>query len=120
MKILIDVMSGDNAPLELIKGAVAAARDFPAAQLVLVGREDVIKQVAAEQGLSLDKVSIAHADGIITMEDAPMSVVRAKKDCSMAVALKMLAAGEGDAVVSAGNTGALLTGATLLVFVNLP
>ena len=114
MKIIIDVMSGDNAPLELLKGAVMAA-DECGEDIVVVGDENKIRETAAKEGLSLDKVTVAHADEVITMEDEALSVVRAKKGSSMSVGLKMLSNGEGDAFVSAGNTGALLAGATLIV-----
>ena len=114
MKIIVDVMSGDNAPLEIIKGAVEAADAFEA-QIVIVGDENVISDVAVKNDLDLSKLSIVHAASVIDMEDKPMCVVREKKDSSMSVGLKMLSNGEGDAFVSAGNTGALVTGATLIV-----
>lgn len=114
MKIIVDVMSGDNAPLEIIKGAVEAANTYDA-EIVIVGDENVISEVAVKNEIDLSKVSIAHAVSVIDMEDKPMCVVREKKDSSMSVGLKMLANGEADAFVSAGNTGALVTGATLIV-----
>lgn len=116
MKIILDAMSGDNAPLEIIKGAVMAADEYPV-DLVLTGDEEVIRSVAEENGLDIDKpnISIAQATQVITMEDSPLCVVREKNDSSMAVGLKMLAAGEGDVFVSAGNTGALHAGSTLIV-----
>ena len=114
MKIIVDVMSGDNAPLEIIKGAVEAAEAFEA-EIVIVGDENVISDVAVKNDLDLSKLSIVHAASVIDMEDKPMCVVREKKDSSMSVGLKMLSNGEGDAFVSAGNTGALVTGATLIV-----
>ncbi len=114
MKIIVDVMSGDNAPLEIIRGAVEAA-DVYDAKIVIVGDENVISDVAVKNELDLSKVEIVHAASVIDMEDKPMCVVREKKDSSMSVGLKMLSNGEGDAFVSAGNTGALITGATLIV-----
>ena len=114
MKIIVDVMSGDNAPLEIIKGAVEAA-DVYDAEIVIVGDENVISEVAVKNDINLSKVEIVHAASVIDMEDKPMCVVREKKDSSMSVGLKMLSNGEGDAFVSAGNTGALVTGATLIV-----
>ena len=114
MKIIVDVMSGDNAPLEIIKGAVDAADAYDA-KIVIVGDENVISDVAVKNELDLSKLDIVHAVSVIDMEDKPMCVVREKKDSSMSVGLKMLANGEGDAFVSAGNTGALITGATLIV-----
>ena len=116
MRIIVDVMSGDNAPLEIIKGAIDAALQFDNATIVMVGDENVISDIAVKNDLNLPaNVEIANAKSVITMEDKPMCVVREKKDSSMSVGLRMLANGEADAFVSAGNTGALITGATLIV-----
>ena len=114
MKIIIDVMSGDNAPAELLRGASMAADEY-SADIVVVGNREIIEETAQKEGLSLEKLTVIHASEVIDMEDKALSVVREKKDSSMSVGLKMLAQGEGDAFVSAGNTGALLAGATLLV-----
>ena len=114
MKIILDVMGGDNAPEETVKGACLAAREFPHTY-VLVGNREEIQRVATENQLDISGFEIVHTETVITMEDDPLCVNRAKKDSSMAVALKMLADGEGDAMVSTGNTGALFTGATLIV-----
>lgn len=111
MKIIIDAMGGDNAPAEVVKGALAA-KDALGAEIVLVGRETEVKACLGDRA---SEVELVNADEVITMEDDPTSAVRSKKNSSMAVALKLLADGEGDAVVSAGSTGALLTGATLIV-----
>lgn len=115
MRILIDVMSGDNAPLELLRGAVTAAAEYPNLTIAVVGTEAVIRETAEDDGLSLDGIEVIPSVSVIEMEDKALSVVRDKKDSSMSVGLHALAAGEGDAFVSAGNTGALLAGATLLV-----
>ena len=114
MRILVDAMGGDNAPLEVVKGAAVAARDFDA-EIVLVGDENAISDIAVKNEIDLTGISIVHANSAISMEDSPLTVVREKRDSSMTVGLKMLAAGEADAFVSAGNTGALITGATLIV-----
>ena len=114
MKIIIDVMSGDNAPLELVKGAVMA-KETLGVEIVAIGNEQVIRAIATEESLNLDGIQIVDTDVVINMEDDAVSVVRSKKDSSMSVGLQMLSRGEGDAFVSAGNTGALLTGATLIV-----
>ncbi len=107
-------MGGDNAPLETVKGVCAAAKEFPA-EYTVIGDREQIEKIAAENSLEISSFTIVHTTDVMTMEDDPMSIRRAKKDCSMAVGLRMLAAGEGDAFVSTGNTGALFTGATLLV-----
>lgn len=116
MNIIIDCMSGDNAPEEIVKGALDGASKYGVTP-VLVGEEAVIRAVAQKNDLSLDGAKIVHAPGPhITMEDAPGDVMNAEKaQSSMAIALDLLKSGEGDALVSAGNTGALLTGATLKI-----
>jgi glycerol-3-phosphate acyltransferase PlsX len=116
MKIILDAMGGDNAPQATVLGAVAAAKDF-GADITLVGRENEILQVLKDNGMTeLPKgISIFHAEDVVDMHDDPAAVVRKRKDSSMVVGLKMLSQGEGDAFISAGSTGALLTGATLVV-----
>jgi len=115
MKIVIDVMSGDNAPAELIKGVCASAKENPEVEYTVVGNETVIRAEAEKCGLDISAFDIVHADDVITMEDDPMCVTRSKSGSSMSVGLRLLANGEGDAFVSAGNTGALFTGASLIV-----
>ena len=115
MKIILDAMGGDNAPQAVVEGAVAAAKEFDA-QLVLVGREDEVNAcLAAAGGTDLPNLSVVHAEEVVIMEDDPTRACSRKKDSSMAVALRMLKDGEGDAAISAGSTGALLSGATLIV-----
>ena len=110
MKIIIDAMGGDNAPREIIKGALRAKHEL-GIDLILVGQEEAIR-ASLPAG---EDVEIVDAREIITMEDDPSTATRRKKDSSMAVSLRLLKEGAGDAVVSAGSTGALLTGATLTV-----
>ena len=114
MKIIIDCMGGDNAPLEILKGVVDAKAEL-GGEYLLVGHKEQMETIAKENGLDLSGFEILHAETVITMEDDPSTATRRKKDSSMAVALTMLKDGKGDAVVSAGSTGALLTGATLIV-----
>ena len=108
-------MSGDFAPLETLKGASLAAKEYKEHTILLVGDQNVISHVAVTNEIDIAGIEIIHADSIITMEDNPICVVRDKKDSSMSVGLKSLAKGEVDAFVSAGNTGALITGATIIV-----
>ena len=115
MRVLVDVMSGDNAPLELIKGAIDAANEYKDHEIVIIGDENVISDTVIQNELQLGNITIQHAPDVINMEDRALAVVREKRESSMSIGLKMLAAGEGDAFVSAGNTGALITGATLIV-----
>lgn len=110
MKIIVDAMGGDNAPEEIVKGALQARKEL-GVEIVLVGQKEAIEAVLPEG----ETAEIVDAREIITMDDDPSTATRRKKDSSMAVALRMLKDGEGDAVLSAGSTGALLTGATLTV-----
>lgn len=113
MKIIIDAMSGDNAPHEIIKGAVLAKKELPCG-IILVGDEKIIRESAEAQKLSLDGIEIVHASEVITMEDAPLAI-REKRNSSMRVGFKLLHDGVGDAFVGAGNTGAMHVGSTLFV-----
>lgn len=112
MKIIIDAMGGDNAPAEIVKGAVRAKREL-GLDIVLVGRKEDVDACLKSEGES--GIEVVDAREVITMEDDPSTATRRKKDASMTVALNLLRDGAGDAVVSAGSTGALLTGATLIV-----
>lgn len=115
MTIILDAMGGDNAPQAIVKGAVDACREF-GVDIVLVGIEDEVKACLKDCGAANEsRITVRPASEVITMEDDPSTATRRKKDSSMTVALTMLKNGEGDAVVSAGSTGALLTGATLIV-----
>lgn len=115
MKLILDAMGGDNAPAEIIKGAVSAVREYDDISLVLTGREAEMREIFQREKLSLDRITLVDCPDVVTMEDSPRSVVSSKKNSSMTAGLKMLASGEGDAFISAGNTGALMTGATVLV-----
>ena len=112
MRILVDAMGGDNAPQEIVKGAMRAKSEL-GLDITLVGQKEAI--LACLDGSEKDAVRIVDAREVITMEDDPSTATRRKKDSSMAVALRLLKEGKGDAVISAGSTGALLTGATLTV-----
>lgn len=114
MNIIIDAFGGDNAPLEVIKGAIDAHNDFEV-DITLVGDEEKIKKCAADNSLDISGLKLRQADTVIDVCAEPTDVVKSKKDCSMAVGLRMLADGEGDAFLSAGSTGALVVGATMIV-----
>ena len=120
MKILLDAMGGDNAPDANIKGAVKAIKDIKA-EVVLIGNEQIINSKIKEfygvdkiEEIS-DRLKIHHTTETIEMEDIPTQAIKHKKDSSMVVGFNMLKEGKGDVFISAGNSGALLTGATLLV-----
>ena len=115
MRIIADVMGSDKGARELVKGACQAIREYKDIELVLVGDATEIKEVIVEFGGNTDRIEIVATTDVIEMCDDPLSVNRSKSASSMSTGLRMLAAGEGDAFVSAGNTGALFTGATLIV-----
>ena len=116
MKIIIDAMGGDHAPEAPVLGAIDAAKSF-GTQITLVGKGEAILGVMRQHGIENlpAGMEIANADDVVDMHDDPATVVRKRKNSSMMVGLKMLADGEGDAFISAGSTGALLSGATLVV-----
>ena len=116
MKIILDAMGGDHAPEAPVLGALQAAKAF-GAQITLVGKGEQILEAMRKNGIDTlpEGVEIANADDVVDMHDDPASVIHKRKGSSMVVGLKLLADGQGDAFISAGSTGALLTGATLLV-----
>ena len=117
MRIIVDAFGGDNAPLEIIKGCYDAIKEF-GVDITLVGKEDVIRKVCNEQGISLETFEILNADDVITNDDNGSDVVKSKSESSMAVGLKYLHDGGGDAFISAGNSGAICVGSTLIVSVS--
>ncbi len=114
MNIVVDAFGGDNAPLEILKGSRMAADEL-GINITLVGNEKIINEVAKENNISLLGMKIVDAPDVITMEDLPTDIMKSKSESSMAKGLKMVASGEGDAFVSAGNSGALAVGATFIV-----
>ncbi len=116
MKIIVDAMGGDNAPQAPVLGAFQAAKDL-GAEIMLVGRGEAILEAMRSAGIQdlPEGIEVANADDVVDMHDDPGTVLHKRKNSSMIQGLKMLADGQGDAFVSAGSTGALLTGATLLV-----
>ena len=112
MRIIVDAMGGDRAPQEIVKGAIRARKEL-GVDITLVGKIEEVR--ACLSGEDLADYELVDAREVILMEDDPSTATRRKKDSSMAVALRLLSEGKGDAVVSAGSTGALLTGATLTV-----
>ncbi len=109
-------MGGDNAPDEIVKGAVLAAEEYKI-EITLTGRgEEILRSLEKMGRKELPKgIEIMNANEVITMEEDPVTAIREKKDSSMSVGLAMLRDGLGDAFVSAGSTGALLSGSTLLI-----
>ncbi|UPK46182.1 MULTISPECIES: phosphate acyltransferase PlsX [Paenibacillus] len=115
MKIVIDAMGGDNAPAATVEGAIAAATEWADTQIVLVGDEAKLEPLLSQSGAKPANLTIRHASEVIGSDDEPVRAVRRKKDASMVVAGRMLKEGEADAMISAGNTGALMTAGLLVV-----
>ena len=117
MKIIVDAMGGDNAPQAPEKGALDAVREFPGIHVTLVGQGDAILSALEQEGVSEPppEIEVVHASEVVEMCDNPATAFKEKKDSSLTVGLNLLKEGKGDAFVSAGSTGALLSAATLLV-----
>ncbi len=114
MRIVVDAFGGDNAPLEIIKGAALAEKEY-GVHIILCGNEDVINSCIAENDIKFNELEIVNATDVISMHDDPTSLLKAHKDSSMAVAFRELAEGRADAFVSAGSTGAVVVGGTFIV-----
>lgn len=110
MKITIDAMGGDHAPKEIVKGAIAAIKAYDDIEIILVGNEQLINQHLTDK----TRISIIHTEEKIESTDAPVAAVRRKKNSSMVLAIKEVKEGRADACISAGNTGALMTGGVLI------
>ncbi len=113
--VVVDAMGGDNAPVEIIKGAVLAIQENSDIKVVLTGEESIIQKELSEYTYDKDRIAIVHAPELITNCEAPVMAIRRKKNSSIVVALNMLKNREADAFVSAGSTGAVLAGGQLVV-----
>lgn len=114
MRIAVDVMGGDNAPATVIEGVINASREFNV-DIILVGKEDVISSELKKYDTDKLPLSIRHAPEIIEMDESPSVALRRKKDSSIRVGIELIKNGEADAFVSAGNTGAVMATATLIL-----
>ena len=114
MQIIVDLMGGDNAPLAPLDGAAQAVKEY-GVQIIGLGDEALIRKTAADNHISLDGIRLVHCSENIEMCDEPARAVRQKKDSTIVVGLNMLKEGKGDAFVSAGSTGALHVGTSLIV-----
>lgn len=115
IRIVMDAFGGDNAPAAVVEGAVMALAEFDDIAVILSGREDEIARELQKHSYDRERMSILNATEVIDCHDQPTVAVKRKKDSSMVKALQLVADGGADCVVSAGSTGALLTGATLIV-----
>ncbi len=114
MKIALDAMGGDKAPVAIVDGAVEAAAEAAGRfELILVGRQDELERYMSESGLSTGNIEIVHAPDVIGMSESPATAIRRKRESSIAVATRLHREGAADAVVSAGNTGAAVASSLL-------
>lgn len=114
MKIIVDAFGGDNAPVEILKGCAAAVAEY-GINILLVGSKEKIEKAANVNNILLYHMDIEDTPDVITMEDDPSEIVKSKNNSSMALGLKLLSEGKADAFISAGNSGALVMGATFIV-----
>lgn len=112
--IAVDAMGGDNAPQEIIKGSIEALKEYPI-KLMLVGQSDKIEEELKKYEYDKDRIEIIHASEIIGNDEVPTAAIKAKKNSSIVVGLNLVKQEKAAAFISAGCTGALLTGATVIV-----
>ena len=113
MNIIVDAFGGDNAPLEVIKGCRMAQENL-GIDITLTGNKNIIAKTAADNGIDISGMIIEHSDSVIDIHEEPSEILKSRKDCSMAVGLKLLSEDKGDAFVCAGSTGALVVGSTFI------
>ena len=111
----LDVMGGDNAPVEMIKGALEAIKTEPSMKVFLVGKEEVITKELANYQYNNEQIQIVPASEVIETAEPPVNAIRKKKDSSIVVGMKMVKEGAADAFVSAGSSGAILVGGQVIV-----
>ena len=114
MRIVIDGMGGDNAPKSNVEGVVNAIKEYNI-DLIITGDKDILEKEFSKYEFDRSKLEIVHTTEIIENEDKPVKAIRSKKDSSMVVALRLVKEGKADAIISAGNTGALLAGGLFVV-----
>lgn len=115
VRVAVDAMGGDNAPAEVIKGAVLAVNEDNRVHVILVGKEAILRQQLQQHAYDKERITVVHAEEVITNEEAPVMAVRRKKDSSIVKAMTLVKNNEADAFVSAGSTGAVLVGAQLVI-----
>ena len=115
MRIAVDAMGGDNAPYEIVVGALDAVKANPDITVVLVGKEDEINRIIDEKTKDRSGIEVVNATEVIEFDDVPTKAVRSKKDSSLVVAMKLVKDKQADAFLSAGSTGAILVGGLFIV-----
>lgn len=114
-KVALDAMGGDNAPMEIVKGAIDAVHKNKKIKVFLVGQEEVIRKELEKYTYDKDQIEVVHATEVIETAEPPVMAIRRKKDSSIVVAMNMVKKGDADAFVSAGSSGAILVGGQLIV-----
>lgn len=113
MKIIVDAFGGDHAPLEVLKGCERAVKEL-GVEIILTGNQNIIKKCAEENSISLEKTEIVHTEEVFDIHEEPSKIMKTGKNTSLAIGLQQLRDGKGDAFLSAGSTGALVVGATMI------
>ena len=115
VRVVVDAMGGDNAPGEIVKGAVQAVQAENDIKVFLVGRQDAVNAELAKYTYDKEKIEVVHAEEVIEMAEPPVNAIRKKKQSSLVVGMNMIKHQEADAIVTAGSTGATLVGGQVLV-----
>ncbi len=115
MKVIVDAMGGDNAPQAIVEGCVMALAENPSLEITLVGKEDDISIELAKHNYDTRRINVVHATEVIDMAEPPVDAIRNKRDSSLVRGMRLLREGEGQVFITAGNTGATIAGATLVV-----
>lgn len=115
VRVVVDAMGGDNAPGEVVKGAVQAVQAEKDIKVFLVGRQDAVNAELAKYTYDKEKIEVVHAEEVIEMAEPPVNAIRKKKQSSLVIGMNMIKHQEADAIVTAGSTGATLVGGQVLV-----
>lgn len=115
IRVAVDAMGGDYAPVEMVKGAVDAVAKTDQIEIALVGKEDVVRRELEKYSYPKDQIRVVHASEVIETEEPPVNAIRKKKDSSIVVGMNMVKKQEADAFVSAGSSGAILVGGQVIV-----
>ena len=115
VKIAVDAMGGDNAPDEIVAGAVMAAQSREDIQIFLIGKEEVVSEELKKHTYKKEQIEVVNATEVIETEEPPVNAIRTKKDSSIVVGMNMVRRGEADAFCSAGSSGAILVGGQVIV-----
>lgn len=115
INVALDAMGGDNAPMEMVKGAVDAVSSRKDIKVLLVGKEDIVSEELKKYSYPQEQIEVVHASEMIETAESPVNAIRRKKDSSMVVGLKLVKTGAADAFISAGNSGALMVGGQTII-----